>query len=109
MLAFATLAAPVFQLSLCSSRRVSPAAQHAGAKRLAARGAVLVTGDAGNQEDLRSTFADAWGVFAMTFVHAVTGTQDAAIEEEFALGALTSACRLRGTTCEQAVTDRHRL
>ena len=72
----------------CQWRYVSPAANRAGAKRLAARGAVLVTGDAGDEEDLHAAFAGSWGVFAMTFVHAVTGSQDAAIEEEFVLGAL---------------------
>ena len=56
----------------------------------------MVAGDAGNEADLRGAFAGAWGVFAMTFVHAVTGTQVAAIEEEFALGALTSAHLLQG-------------
>ena len=53
------------------------------------RGAVLVAGDAANEADLRRAFEGAWGVFAMTFVLAVTGDLDAATEEEFALGALS--------------------
>ena len=106
MPAVATLAAAALQPLLsdvCSLRPNSPAANYAGAKRLAARGAVLVAGDAGSEADLRAAFAGAWGVFAMTFVHAVTGTQDAAIEEEYALGALSTSL----ASCAVAPVSNH--
>ena len=64
-------------------------ASHAGAKKLAARGAVLVTGDAAKQADLRGAFKGAWGVFAMISLQMVTDDFEAATEAEFALGALS--------------------